>query len=269
MTGEEVFLGPRMSFASASAARQQRPDDKEDGRPRLDRFRSHTSRDGEPDRFKSRLAQTPDEEEPRRKTMNEREKDDTRRSQARSKFEQPWFRDGAKAAPAENEVPERSWRDRERKPEYDRPQPDPQWMSDRPSETGGHTQEDFAKWKASMKPEEKKEEVRSPAADTPFSSLWDTKKLSEPATSKATAAAKSSRFAGFFAPQAQPEPVQEVKAPVREEPKRLSSTTEDQEGFQRMMAMLRMEVVACFVVGGLPCLRLPTAPARMVVGWEC
>lgn len=155
---------------------------------------------------------------------------------------------------------------------------DPQWMTEASAaDMADHTQDDFQKWKDRMKAGPSATDDQSamlqettsgsgpaPAPITPVKDaalesgknedmfkMWIEPKREELAfdglgsTPRGGAKPKSSRFAGFFGPAQQelpapaPPPPENVFAnPVPSSPAKTSS--EDQEGFRRMMEMLRM-----------------------------
>lgn len=163
---------------------------------------------------------------------------------------------------------------------------DPEWMdtavSAKEEKKQAHTQEEFQRWKERMKAssalseEKDKESTNLPqngkstqpaatfaakdskpatplALDPNMFNLWaDSKRTdgttpSEPGPPKIqNAKSKSSRFAGFFAPQEETKPVPEeplpIMAPKDEAPKffdmKAEGSNEDREGFQRILQML-------------------------------
>lgn len=214
----------------------------------------------------------------------------------RGRFERSnWQRDNDQAI--ENDTPKtgaRNWRERERERERgergdrewtrgnrmpDRVDENPEWM-DSPAPKEGkkqaHTQEDFERWKETMKasnraseepeqapaPAPAKENVKSTAiklelADSLFNT-WGTglkpepkKQLEEPlpgigatqisASAKQAKAAKASRFVGLFqkeeTPPVEVEPPQ-VTPPAAQPLNGSAKKTEDEEGFARILQML-------------------------------
>lgn len=309
---EEIFLGPKMSFASASAARQgnkagngeDKAAQEEDGRPKFDRFaprdklmRDQENRDRDNTKQKPRYGHRDhiDEEatgdgRPRRGDHhNDRTKDqrdggvsldgaNNRRSgpPRGGKLDQPWFRDTARADQKDNARHEgngeTSWRERERNriapAREEREDRQPEWMQDTPSEEPEHTFEDFAKWRERMKAADKPSDESTTATSAPQESsssqstvpvkeadpklkipegglfgVWgEAKRDGEALTPKVTSKPKSSRFAGFFAPKEetpQDLPI-EHNSPLVEARAHAQPKDEDQEGFQRMMNMLRL-----------------------------
>lgn len=226
--------------------------------------------------------------------------DQTRRNGAgRGRFERSnWQRDNEQAV--ESDTPKtgaRNWRERERERDRgergdrndrewtrgnrmpDRVEEDPEWM-DTPAPKEGkkqaHTQEDFERWKETMKASNRASEEREePPAPTPAKenakataikleladSIFTTwgagpkpefkKQAEEPlpgigaiqigANAKQAKAAKPSRFVGLF--QKEETPPAEVEAPAVTTPIAQAlnggpKKTEDQEGFARILEML-------------------------------
>lgn len=167
--GEDVFLGPKISFATASAARQsgkgliessQKPDDfkhrhsreerGKEGRERTverrDRYGDQNNqRDGDQRRRGPRGGGEGEEGQTAAKDRSyytEREGDEekdglAKRNGGRNKFDQPWFRDGdAKEGDAGKETSEhRGWRERERERERDQER-----KEDKDGPTGGKSE---------------------------------------------------------------------------------------------------------------------------------
>lgn len=312
--GDEVFLGPKMSFASASAARQAVKGGSQEGDEsrKFDRFaardrdplREREGRDGDSDRRRDRFRdanasdldgkqrfrnkQSVDEDEERAsriksRSLHGRDEEPKRagRGLGRGKFDQPWFRDATKDTPVDEAAEAKNgWR--EEKPrrttdrEWSRGQKvdeDPGWELPGQGEAPAHTVDDFQKWKERMKagdvsgppqadsspavaeeqPAEKPKMVMQHGSF--FGSLGAAEDKTpelptpKPAPNKKD---KSSRFQSFFAPKDEllqpeqhdntPAPAQQVQptAPPTQNHQRLSGNNDDQAGFERMMAMLRM-----------------------------
>lgn len=288
-----------------------RPNAVDDTRPRFDRFgpragKESEARDKDYDRPRNRFGQFNGQHEedlegrPRRGFDHDKNKDQkdggvildaagNRRNGPRGKFEQPWFKESSKleakdATEIDGMASETrgGWRERERerRPESSwnrdtrdaRPERDPSWMQDSAQDEGGHTMEDFAKWKESMKAahaaqdepvmdgdkgtfaaEETKaapskdNEGEQQLSDGPIFGVWGGARREVAAEQSVAKMAKpkSSRFANFFAP---PQPEDTSPAPPPPDagpnpppgPRPVSATAEDQEGFQRFMGMLRL-----------------------------
>lgn len=314
---EEIFLGPKMSFASASAARQgnkvgngeDKTAQEDEGRPKFDRFatRDKPARDQE-NKDRDNTKQKPkyghrdhlDEDatgdgRPRRVDHhNDRAKEQrdggvsldgtsNRRSgpPRGGKLDQPWFRDTARGEPKESGRHEgngeSSWRERERNRvapgREERSDRQPEWMQDTVMEEPEHTFDDFAKWKERMKAGTNEQDDKSLYSNTTAASapreastsqsiapgkeaepkttipeggvfgVWgEAKRDGEILTPKVTSKPKSSRFAGFFAPKEETpqETALELTSPIIEAWRQPPPKDEDQEGFQRMMNMLRL-----------------------------
>lgn len=222
-----------------------------------------------------------------------------RNGAGRGRFERSnWQRDNDQAI--ENDTPKtgaRNWRERERERDRgdrgdrgerewtrgnrmpDRVDENPEWM-DSPAPKEGkkqaHTQEDFERWKETMKASNRaSEEPEQPSATAPAKenvkptaikleladsifNTWGTglkpepkKQTEEPlpgigatqmsANAKQAKAAKASRFVGLFqkedTPPAEVEPPQ-VTTPVPQPPNGTTKKTEDEEGFARILQML-------------------------------
>lgn len=187
----DIFLGPRMSFASASAARQTSKLANGEERPfsqdRPERFsgKDRYGKDGDQrerdfdrlrPKFGPRSGATEEEGmndryQRRHQDHNERNKDTKdggvaldgingrRNGPLRTgKLDQPWFRDSTKAEVREGDSP--SMGDNARKDSHrsqdswhrdQQAEREPQWMQEPASDGMDHTADEFAKWKASMK----------------------------------------------------------------------------------------------------------------------
>ncbi|KAB8760589.1 hypothetical protein FH972_026581 [Carpinus fangiana] len=178
--GDEVFLGPKMSFASASAARQATKggsQDVDEGR-KFDRFaprdkdgyRDREGRENDPDRRRDRARdlngneleskqryrtkQSVDEDEERaarfkNRPLTGKEEDPKRalRGAGRGKFDQPWFRDATRETPAEDAAEAKSgWREEKPRRTADKEWSRGQRLDDDPGwELPGQTNEPAAK----------------------------------------------------------------------------------------------------------------------------
>jgi hypothetical protein len=229
------------------------------------------------------------------KEVDPAEEQTRRNGVGRGRFERSsWQRDNEQAV--EGDAPKtgaRNWRERDRERERDRDrgdrdwtrgnrmpdrvEEDPEWM-DTPAPKEGkkqaHTQEDFERWKETMKASnrasEEREEPPAPAkesakptaiklelADSIFTT-WGAGVKPEPkkqpdeplpgigatqigASAKQAKAAKSSRFVGLF--QKEETPPAEIEAPpasipIAQTPNGSAKKTEDEEGFARILQML-------------------------------
>ena len=201
------------------------------------------------------------------------------------KQDQRWSREAEKPT---SRIPtgDRGWRERDNKRygrENERTGPqerEPEWMDEplEQEEEQAHTVAEFEKWKQRMKagknPRPEKENIeaemeenallQSRAAAPPaphvglnsgaFGTWGETRPESitpqaEPAQAKPTAAKKSSRFASMFAPKEEPRPVETPASPMplMQAP---NGASQDQEGFARMLSMLRGTTMAPAGPGG-------------------
>lgn len=180
--GEEIFLGPKISFASARQPTKNEDDTKAGTSPEKSRSRVF-GRDRDPrdkeTRDKPRYDKSNGNNDEVRAFAGFRkgyekkfDEDDADSEEAelrrRAKLEKPWFR-GERKNQEDNDDPlessgERGWRERERRGDRadrgDRDwqrggkvEQDPQWMREDPKQEdfSMHTQEDFEKWKQAMK----------------------------------------------------------------------------------------------------------------------
>ena len=201
------------------------------------------------------------------------------------KQDQRWSREGEKPT---SRIPpgDRGWRERDNK-RYDRgnertgtQEREPEWMDEplEQEEEQAHTVAEFEKWKQRMKagknaPPEKEnieaelEEnvlLQSHTAAPPaphvglnsgaFGTWGETRPeintpQTEPVQAKPAAAKKSSRFASMFAPKEEPRPVETPVSPMplMQAP---NGASQDQEGFARMLSMLRGTTMAPTGPGG-------------------
>lgn len=195
----------------------------------------------------------------------------------RGKFEQAWRDDGAEGDPSRQNNRATGWRERDRDREWnrggrpdDRIEEDPEWMSEGIEEKKqARTQEDFQKWKESMK-----SKITSPSAEEkpdPITSLQPLRKDEFTSTAKTTtpldldpsfggllggwgsekkadsqakaaplaAARGPSKFLKMFAKEEAPLPEPAaVELPANPIAASGLSSKEDQEGFQRILQLL-------------------------------
>ena len=195
-----------------------------------------------------------------------------KQGQGRARFEQPWFRgEKGSEAPEDPDRRQRGWgRDRRSGPgaENDwnsRQEQDPEWMEtlEPEGQKQAHTAEDFQKWKERMKAENDKKtpaveaqqaleeltlERTLPAAKPALQVKPETDKFFELFSEKKEAEEvvvdskkHKTRFAALFSPSAEVSKSAAELKPANEflqEPPRPASTDADQEGFQRILAML-------------------------------
>lgn len=214
----------------------------------------------------------------------EGEDESGRRNGYGQKHDQRWSRDGDRTGGRTQGQERGGWREREKRPdrEWERgghTEKDPEWM-DEPAtkeEDIAHTADEFEQWKAKMragkdKPQEAQsisvpmvEKTAAPTTTTAplmpeagFNSLFtgsmaswpDSKQVDSPAESAPTPAkapagkGKSSRFASLFAPKEEVRPVVDTPASPAPLAPVQNGSSEDKEGFARMLGMLRSASMA-------------------------
>jgi len=275
-TGEEIFLGPKISFASARQPGKQDEDNRptangEDPKGRTSaRERGGTKdRDGrEKSRFEKHVGNPEDirgfggQKKGYEKRAEDSEDFTAEEAEARrrAKLDQPWFRGERRIQDGADESLEpsgdRGWRGRDRRDEKEwsrggRVEEEPAWMKEEPVEADLtlHTQEDFEKWKESMKGGSSQQQPEPAASGRAMQETFDATPAANPAartttiapvdndsvfnlwsepkreehdgqmsTPKTTTKAKSSRFQQFFGPTAQEQVPQQQQQEVYNEP---------------------------------------------------
>ncbi|KKA16190.1 hypothetical protein T310_10224 [Rasamsonia emersonii CBS 393.64] len=293
--GDKEFDRRDNRFGGANGRRGDR-DDWNHGRPRRnfgqDEQDRRPRRNGEPDRWDVKDRDR-DQQHDSGYDKGVRDKDSRysrRDAQGRARYEQSWFRDEGASDAAENNEEEkpsirnREWRRDRQAPDRDwnrgaRFEQEPEWMDsmERDDTKQAHTQEEFQRWKESMKArpqtEEKKETVPEQATPTAqkaeakhldgelfhstalqmdsgldkfFGLLGETKPSQDAATPGSTdsnkrdsaSITKPGKSSRFAGFFSPPPDSTNKEAESKAQPDRSTATDADQEGFQRILQML-------------------------------